>query len=188
MVISPSMSKCFSCLIDLLSMYYIDFHNCRTDELSLLEFSEGNSSGPDPVELNKALESVDIDLSMLERIQDAEEELTVVEVKAPIFRKPLDKLQSKKILKTRIKEDFDAFQQVSIKNGITCAQLAGHFIHRFYYNTNKRLASLGDKLFKGETDIGRLAVVDVLRGLHILSRYSFKNFAHFMKNTFWFIY
>ena len=110
---------------------------------------------------------------MMERVLNAKEEVTVVEDSGPVFRKPLDKLQDKRTLKNRTQEDFSHFHQVSKHNRITVAQLAGHFIHRFYYNTNKRLASLGEQLFKGETDIGRLAVVDVLRGLHILSRYAF---------------
>ena len=137
-----------------------------------MEFS-GDHLGQSHGTLNEAKSSIDLDLTMLERMVEAEEGETVVHVEpsAPVFRKPLDKLLDNKSLKKRTQENYNYVKTVSSSNGISVAQLLGHLLHRHYYNSNKRLASLGQALFKGETDIGSLASVDALRGLHILSRY-----------------
>ena len=86
------------------------------------------------------------------------------------YRKPLNQLRDVRTRKVRTLQDFQHFLNVSLKQGVTPAQLSGHFIQRYYYNCNKQLASLGARLFEGEERIGKLQCIDNLRALHILAR------------------
>ena len=108
-------------------------------------------------EMNKAQDSTNLDLTMLERVENVEDSRGPEPNALPrnpvfAFRKPLDQLLDNKTLKQRSREDYENFQEVSTKQGVTLSQLVGHFLHRYFYNSNKRLASLGGRLFKGETE------------------------------------
>ena len=89
----------------------------------------------------------------------------------PKYRKPLDKLSEPKTRASRTKVEFEAFKDFCTANQITVAQGAGYFIQRYYYNSNKILAKLGNELFKGEADIKVVPELSVELGFHFVERF-----------------
>ena len=122
-------------------------------------------------EFNLRMEdSEKLDVSMLERVEEATQLREIPEVLKK-FRKPLDQLKDIRTKRKRTAEDFQHFLSVATKQGVTLAQLCGHFLQRNYYNSNKQLASLGTRLFEGDVHLGKLQCIDNLRAVHIISRY-----------------
>ena len=71
----------------------------------------------------------------------------------PLFRKSLADLTDAKTKNDRTKEDFNSFLNFCKRNKIEVYQGVGFILHRSYYLSDKKLAGVGEQLFKGNKDI-----------------------------------
>ena len=84
-------------------------------------------------------------------------------------RKPLHQLKDKKQLQERGREESLALEKFCQVNSISMAQALGFFMKKHYYNADKKLADIGQKLFE-EKDLILISDVPVLTALHLLER------------------
>ena len=84
-------------------------------------------------------------------------------------RKPLHQLKDKKQVQERGREESLALEKFCTVNGISMAQALGFFLKKHYYNVDKKLADIGQKLFE-DKDLILISDVPELTALHLLER------------------
>ena len=90
--------------------------------------------------------------------------------KATCYRKGLDLIKDTRTRNQRTKKGFDALKEFCQRNKVEIFQACGYFIHCHYYNTDKKLAALGQQLFSGNKDVSVTSLVSTEISLHIMER------------------
>ena len=118
-------------------------------------------------------------------------ESDVANKKLPTW-KPLNEIANRKYQRERTSVDFDAFREMSKKQKVDVGQMAGYFLQREYYNSNRyvsllisrlvilmnlpffrKLAQVGTQLLNQKFEVEPRATMDLESGFHIQVRYKF---------------
>ena len=148
----------------------------EVENVNSLEVEDANSLEVEDVNRSEVEDVSSLEVEDVNSLESdiEEDDVPVQDVKTKrSYYKPLNKLKDKNNRDDRIKEDFEYLIDSAVRNKVDFSVLVGHLLHRYYYNSNKHLAKLGDELFKENTRISIKPTMNIEMALHILERYKF---------------